>query len=381
MTTPLLIHADSQRDPDMFVATGVSVGDPFTYLELDGRRIVVASVLEADVIRRDSRATEVWQDDEFGTRRLISEGWSYTDADMERVRRVLERAGVSQVAVPPSFPVGLADYLRRREVTVNPDAELFALRRRVKDADQLASITLAQRATEAAFVTARELLGSSSPGAGGLVAGGEPLTCERVRETIVHTLREHGCEGEPPLVGAGPRGALVHDLGSGPIQAGEPIIIDIFPKHRASGYCADMTRTDCVGEPPQRLRSMHATILEALKRSTEAIRSGVQGRVPWEIACDVIEAGGYRTTRNLADGESLSEDFFHGLGHGVGVEVHEAPNLGLASDELLAGDVVTVEPGVYRRDFGGVRLEDLVVVTDDGPDVLTRFDYDLEIAL
>jgi Xaa-Pro aminopeptidase len=381
MTTPLLIHADSTRDPDMFVATGVPVGDPYTYLELDGRRIIVASVLEADVIRRDSRATEVWQDDDFGTRELIKQGWSYRDAAMERVRRVLERAQVPAVTVPPSFPVGLADYLRAHDVSVTPDAELFALRRRIKDDDQLAAIRQAQRATEAAFTAVRELLGSSSPSPGGLVAGGAPVTCERVRETIERTLREHGCEGEPPLVGAGPRGALVHDLGSGPILAGEPIIVDIFPTHAASRYCADMTRTFCVGEAPERLRAMHATVLEALKRSTEAIRAGVNGRVPWEVACDVFEAAGYRTTRGLAEGESLSEDFFHGLGHGVGVEVHEAPNMGLAGDDLLAGDVVTVEPGVYRRDFGGVRLEDLVVVTDDGADVLTNYDYELEIAV
>jgi Xaa-Pro aminopeptidase len=380
MTTPLLIHADSLRDADMFVATGVAVVDPFTYLELDGRRIVVASVLEADVIKRDSRATEVWQDDEFGVRELVKQGWVYEDAEMERVRRVVERAGISEVAVPPSFPVALADYLRAKQITVTPQRETFELRRRIKDAHQLAAIRSAQRATEAAFVSARELLGSASPGPQGLMAGGELVTCERVRDTITRTLREHGCEGEPPLVGAGPRGALVHDLGSGPIHPGEPVIIDIFPQNAASRYCADMTRTFCWGEASPRLATMHATILEALKRSTEAIAPGIPGHVPWDVACDVIEAAGFRTVRGLADGETLDEDFFHGLGHGVGVEVHEAPYLGLGSREpLLAGDVVTVEPGVYQKDFGGVRLEDLVLVSDGGHELLTEFDYELEI--
>jgi Xaa-Pro aminopeptidase len=380
MTTPLLIHADSLRDADMFVATGVSVVDPFTYLELDGRRIIVASVLEAEVIERDSRATEIWRDDDFGTRELVREGWEYEDAVMERVRRVLERAGAAEVAVPPSFPVALADYLRGKDVTVTPDRQTFEMRRRLKDADQLRAIREAQTATEASFRAARELLGSASPGEGGLVADGELVTCERVRDVIVATLREHGCEGEAPLVGAGPRGALVHDLGSGPINPGEPVIIDVFPQNAASRYCADMTRTFCWGEAPDRLKQMHATVLEALKRSTEEIAPGVPGQRPWEVACDVIEQGGFRTTRDLGPGETLDEDFFHGLGHGVGVEVHEAPNMGLgAREQLLAGDVVTVEPGVYRKDFGGVRLEDLVVVTDDGHEVLTHFDYELEI--
>jgi Xaa-Pro aminopeptidase len=380
MTTPLLIHADSLRDADMFVATAVSVTDPFTYLELDGRRIVVASVLEADVIRRDSRATEVWPDDEFGARELVKQGWDYDDAAMERVRRVVERAGISQVAVPPSFPLALADYLRGKGVTVTPDRGTFELRRRIKDAQQLDAIRSTQRATEDAFVAARELLGSASPGPQGLVAGGELVTCERVRDVITRALRDRGCEGEPPLVGAGPRGALVHDLGSGPIHPGEPVIIDIFPQDAGSRYCADMTRTFCWGEAPERLAVMHATILEALKRSTEAIAAGVPGDVPWDVACDVIEAAGYRTVRGLADGETLDEDFFHGLGHGIGVEVHEAPNLGLGSREpLLAGDVVTVEPGVYQKDFGGVRLEDIVAVTEGGHELLTDFDYELEI--
>jgi Xaa-Pro aminopeptidase len=380
MTKPLLIHADSVTDADMFVATGVSVGDPYTYLELDGRRIVVASVLEADVIGRDSSATEVWRDDEFGARELVKAGWTAHDAAYERVRRVLERAGVSSVAVPPSFPIALADYLRGKGIELLPDREVFELRRRRKDSRQLEGIRAAQRATEAAMQAARELIGSASRGANGLEAAGEVLTCERVRAEIERTLRENGCEGEPPLVGAGARGALVHDLGSGPIHPSEPIIIDIFPQHTGSRYHADMTRTFCWGEAPERLKVMHAAVLEALKRSTEAITPGVHGRHPWEVACDVIEDAGFRTTRGLAPGESLDEDFFHGLGHGVGVQVHEAPFMGLGgSEELLTGDVITVEPGVYRKDFGGVRLEDMVVVTDDGNENLTTFDYELEI--
>jgi Xaa-Pro aminopeptidase len=141
-----------------------------------------------------------------------------------------------------------------------------------------------------------------------------------------------------------------------------------------------MTRTFCFGEASERLSAMHATILESLRRSIETIAATVPGTTPWEAACDVIERDGYRTVRGLGKGESLDEDFFHALGHGVGVEVHEPPYLGMGdSRPLEEGDVVTVEPGVYRKDYGGVRLEDMVVVTTDGCDVLTEYDYDLEI--
>jgi Xaa-Pro aminopeptidase len=345
-----LIYADSIRDPDLFVATGVSIVDPFAYVETNGKRVIVTSELEADAARRHSSATDVWTGSEFGARELLKGGMSYELASLEVVRRALEKLGVSAVTVPPSFPLELADYLRERGVTVQADRTPFEMRRRVKDERQLAGIKAAQLATEAAFARAVEVLGASSPGSDGLVFEGETLTAERLTGELEDVLRAHGCEGEPPLVGNGPTGANVHEHGKGPIRPHESVIID-----------------------------MHATVYEALRVSEEAIAAGVNGTAVWEAACDAIEAGGYRTTRGLADGETLDEDFFHGLGHGVGVEVHEAPNMGLAGDDLMVGDVVTIEPGVYRKGFGGIRLEDLGVVTEGGCDILTNFPYDLEI--
>jgi len=374
-----LIYADSIRDPDLFVATGVSIVDPFAYVETDGKRVIVTSELEADAARRHSSATDVWTGSELGARELVKGGMSYETASLEVVRRALEKLGVSAVTVPPSFPLELADYLRERGVTVQADRAPFEMRRRVKDETQLAGIRAAQRATEAAFARAVEVLGASSPGSDGLEFEGETLTAERLTRELEDVLRAHGCEGEPPLVGNGPTGANVHEHGKGPIRPHESVIIDIFPRHIASRYHADMTRTFCFGEAPEQLRHMHATVYEALRAGEEAIAAGVNGKAVWEAACDAIEAGGYRTTRGLADGETLDEDFFHGLGHGVGVEVHEAPNMGLAGDDLMVGDVVTIEPGVYRKGFGGIRLEDLGVVTEGGCDILTNFPYDLEI--
>ncbi len=174
-----------------------------------------------------------------------------------------------------------------------------------------------------------EVLGASSPGGHGLLFDGETLTAERLTTRSSDVLREHGAEGEPPLVGNGPTGANVHERGHGPIRPHESVIVDIFPRHTTSRYHADMTRTFCFGEAPEQLRHMHGDVYDALRVSEERIAAGVNGKAVWEAACDAIEAGGYRTTRGLADGETLDEDFFHGLGHGVGVEVHEAPNLGL----------------------------------------------------
>ena len=333
------MFADSVRDPDLFFATGISVVDPFVYAEADGKRVIVTSEIEADAARRNSRATDVWLGSSFGSRELVAGGMPWDEAQLEVLSRVVAELGLDDVAVPPSFPVAAADHLRAKGIAVRPDRTLFALRRRSKDDLALAGIRAAQRATEAAMARVVELLGSSSPNGDGLVFDGEELTAERVRAEVTATLRAHGCEGEPPITSPGPQGAFVHELGTGPVRPGESLIVDIFPTHAESRFCADMTRTFCFGDAPDELRHMHATVLEAVKRSTDAIRSGVNGRAVWEAACDVIEAAGYRTERTVAEGETLDEDFFHGLGHGVGLEVHEAPNMGLSGDDLIAGDL------------------------------------------
>jgi Xaa-Pro aminopeptidase len=379
MTTGLLILADSVRDADLFLATGISVGDPFIYVETNGQRLIVTSEIEADAARRNSTATDVWLSSRFGARELLDGGMGSDDAQIEVLGRVVADLHLDEVVVPPSFPVVAADHLRGQGVAVQPDRERFQLRRRPKDERALAGIRAAQRATEAAMARVVEVLGSSSRKGDGLMFDGEELTAEHVRAEVIATLRGHGCEGEPPITSPGPQGAFVHELGTGPVRPGESLIVDIFPVHAESRFCADMTRTFCFGEAPELLRHMHSTVREAVKRSTESIRTGVNGRQVWEAACDVIEAGGYRTERSVGIGKSLDEDFFHGLGHGVGLEVHEAPNMGLSGDDLIAGDVVTIEPGVYRKGFGGVRLEDLSVVRDDGAEVLTDFSYDMEI--
>ena len=166
-------------------------------------------------------------------------------------------------------------------------------------------------------------------------------------------------------------------MGSGPISAGDSIVIDLWPRDKASACYADMTRTFVVGDVPDEVRAFHEATLDSLQRSFGAIRAGVEGAAVFQAACDAYHERGYPTQLTKKAGEVLRDGFFHGLGHGVGLEVHEAPGMGRGPGSLAAGDVVTVEPGCYRYGYGGVRLEDLVVVTDDGYENLTDFPYDL----
>jgi Xaa-Pro aminopeptidase len=179
------------------------------------------------------------------------------------------------------------------------------------------------------------------------------------------------------IVSHGPQTADGHDLGSGQILPGEPIVVDIFPRDRRSGCYADTTRTWCVGEPPAELVQLHRLCEEALRRSLEAMRPGVTGRELHRVACAVFEEAGQPTQLTKDPDVPLLDGFYHSLGHGVGLEVHESPALGRAGEPLVAGDVVAVEPGCYRRGFGGCRIEDLVLVTDDGPETLTDVPYEL----
>ena len=168
-------------------------------------------------------------------------------------------------------------------------------------------------------------------------------------------------------------------MGEGAIRPGEPIVIDLWPRDNESACFADMTRSFVVGEIPDELREWHRLTKAALDASIERIAPASRVAMVFDVACDVYEEAGFPTQRTKEPGKPLEDGFYHGLGHGVGLEVHEAPGMGLASKHALkAGDVVTVEPGLYRQGFGGVRLEDLVLVTKHGAENLTQFPYDLE---
>jgi Xaa-Pro aminopeptidase len=182
------------------------------------------------------------------------------------------------------------------------------------------------------------------------------------------------------IVAAEGAAASGHDPGSGPLPAGKPIVIDIWPEDEASACWADMTRTFvAAGEPAEDVVAMHRLCLEALDAVKAAARPGVTGRELFDVACEIFEAAGHPTQRTKAEGETLDEGFYHSLGHGVGLEVHEYPALGrTGNDPLVPGDVIAVEPGTYRQDYGGVRLEDLLLITPDGCEVLTDFPYDLD---
>ncbi len=284
--------------------------------------------------------------------------------------------------MPGDFPVGLADALRGAGLTVTVEDALFAERRRVKAGAELDGIRAAAAAAEAAMGRASELLGQARPGPGGWLVGvdGRPLLAERVREELRRVCFAHGATCPADMIVASVHNGYGHDPGTGPLPAGLPIEVDLFPRHEASACWADMTRTFVVGTPApedaELIGEQERLVRAVLEATRAAVRPGVTGLELHSAACDRFEAAGRPTQRTAAPG--TRQGFQFGLGHGVGLEVHEPPGIGLSGHEpFLAGDVIAVEPGLWDEHIGGVRLEDLLLVTTDGCETLTQFPYEL----
>jgi Xaa-Pro aminopeptidase len=373
----VLIFADTMRSPELRHEVPVSVPDPFLYYERNGSKLAMLSSFEVDRLR--DVGVEAHPYEAFGWDDLVASGMPREEVDIELALRAAKEWGVSTASVPSTFPLELADRLRENGLTLSVDRDLFLQRRRVKTEAELAGIRRAQKGADEAMGAARELLRRAEPVYGSLVVDGEPLTSERLKLEILRVFSEHGLAADEFIVSHGPQSAVGHDMGSGAIAPDESIVIDIWPRDRESMCFADMTRTFVVGTPSDELREYHRLVYDALQRSIEEVRADVEGRAVFTTVCELFQEAGYPTQLSKQPGEVLDSGFYHGLGHGVGLEVHEQPWLGRAPGSMVAGDVVTLEPGLYRHGYGGVRLEDLVLVTQDGCENLTDFPYDLQV--
>ena len=377
--TDVLIHADTTRSPAMRHEIPLPVPDPFLYVEHDGRRSVVVMSFELDRIAAAAPDVETLPPERFGIDELLRGGTRPDDAWLEVYTRALREIGVTEAAVPRDFPLELADHFRAQGISISVDRELFDGRRRRKIATEIAGLRRAQRACEAALDRAREMLrGASVADGGALLLEGEPLTCERIKAEMELIFISHGTVADEFIVAHGAQAAVGHDMGSGPISAGESIVFDLWPRDRETAVYTDMTRTYVVGDVPDELREYHRLCKEALERTAAAAGPGVNGRDLMQMTCDLFAEHGYPTQLTKQPGEVLDSGFFHGLGHGVGLEVHERPRLSVVGDDLVPGDVITLEPGLYRAGWGGVRLEDILVVTEDGAETVTQYPYELE---
>ncbi len=342
-----LIYSASEADAGMHYATGFLAPDPFLYLWKRGRSSVVVSRLEFGRARKEARVSEVRCMDDFDWASLARR--NPEDATAAFIAKVLRRKGLRRVGVPPNFPLGLALDLRRRGFALEP---LDALRqdRTLKSPAEVAAMKRVQRATEEGMALARRMLRKRT-------------TADKIRTAVDTLLLRRGCEPGHLIVAPGRGSADPHWAGSGSIRPGDPVVCDFFPRSLSTRYFADMTRTFIPGRPSPRLREMHDLVLRAQKAALAEVRAGAPCRSPHRAAVEVFKEAG------------VEKLYIHSTGHGVGLEIHEPPRLADNDSRLRAGQVVTVEPGLYDPRVGGVRLEDMALVKRGGRCAnLTRFD-------
>ncbi|AWB26999.1 M24 family metallopeptidase [Halococcoides cellulosivorans] len=350
----IAVDADGD-DPTQFYLSAFDAPDPFVTLFDGAVTLVFDRGLELGRARRESGAAAVHTVDSIAGE----------DADRGTALATLcDQREIQSVGVGSRFPIATADALRSAEIDLAVGVDPIAGQRAIKGPDERDAIARAQRATERAIAAGVAAIHEAAIDASGRLAlDGDPLTSERVRAAIHVELVRAGCTPTDTIVAGGPQAGDPHERGSGPLRAGDPIVIDVFPRDDASHYHADTTRTVVRGEPSDRIQEWHALVDEARAAAIEAIEPGVSGAAVHAAASDVIEAAGIATLRTDPETEV---GFTHSTGHGVGLAVHEAPRIAPDADTLEAGQVVTVEPGVYDPSIGGVRIEDLVVVTEDG---------------
>lgn len=377
MTEKTVLMFASTENADMRHVIHHQVHDPFFYAEVDGKQFTAVKSLEAARMAAIPGMT-VFPYDVLGFDEFRAQGQSPELADLNSLVTACQKIGITSAIVPSDFPLGVADHLRANGVTLEVDSEAFVLRRRVKSPAELAGIRRAQIAAEAGVaVVAAAMERATVDTDGGLLLDGEPLTCENLKLDIRAAFLRNGCDDAGLIVAHGEQTCIGHHAGSGQIFEGEPVTVDICPRDVESGGNSDMTRTFVKGEINDELKLYYALVKESFDRTLEAIRPGLPVAELHRISCEPMIAAGQPTQLTKKPGEVLTEGYFHSLGHGIGLEVHEAPGLSQNDAVLMAGDVIAIEPGCYRQGFGGVRLEDIVLVTETGYERITDYPYEL----
>jgi Xaa-Pro aminopeptidase len=367
-----LLYAASETEADMLYPTGFFAPDPFLFIQKGRRKVLVMSDLEMDRARRQASVDRVMSWSKVAAP-LEKNGKKALPADV--IARALELLGVKRVEVPASFPLGLAMELDERGIRLDLVADPFWPEREVKRPDEVRKIEAALRAAEAGLQAGIEALQSCRIRKGWLMRDGRRFTAEDLRSAINTRVMAEGCVPAHTICAPGDQAVDPHDEGHGPIRAHVPVIMDIFPRAEKTGYFGDLTRTVVRGKASFAVHELYAIVHEGVRLGHRRAREGVQGLDVHREIQALFERQGYKTGVQ----KGRMQGFFHGTGHGVGLQIHEAPSIGKRPSVLQAGHVVTIEPGLYYLGLGGVRIEDMALVRKRGSRCLTRVPKRLEI--
>lgn len=357
------LHASSENAA-MRHMTRFVTSDPVTILKkLDNPPLMIVPQMEVERAMKES-AAEILTRKQAGYLEIFEHEKDPWKIQAEMIHRLSD----GPYLVPPDFPTALTRALEPYNTVFVDSSSVLSAHRAIKTSEEIGWITTAQRAAEAAMDKAISLIKNADVRSGVLWHDEAPLTSDLVRYEMNRILLAYDCTGKDTIVACGPETAMPHCRGTGDLRAHEPIVIDVFPSGNKTGYYADMTRTVSRGEPSGKVTELYETVKDALLMSEGMVREGVTGAACYQMVCDYFSDLGY---------PSDTEGFIHSLGHGVGLEIHELPSLSGLGGELKAGNVITLEPGLYYRDIGGVRIENLGIVEKSGFSRITNYSMEM----
>ena len=376
---PILFHADA-HDPDMLYFSRFSAFDPYLAFSFGGKKIGISHSMEYQRMLTESNFDEVLLLNEVqaDAAKLFKVSDYRKTSISQQVQQIAKRYGIKEFRVGSRFPAGLAFELHAAGMKISPvsDGELFP-ERIVKSANEIEALRKGNAASAAGFKAVRKALAESKIKGDTLIHEGRVLTSERLRELITIAALEKDAIALHTITAGGDQACDCHNAGSGPIRPNELIVVDIFPRRPSDGYWGDMTRTFLKGKASDAQKKLVRTVKKAHSLALDLIKPGVSGGKVHNAIQAFFDKEGYVTERDCPE----PKGFFHGLGHGIGLEVHEAPFMRATADfKFKAGMTVTVEPGLYYKGLGGVRIEDTIHVTPGGNELISSSSYQWEIA-
>lgn len=362
----LLLYGSSEENANLFYATKMFVPDPFIFIQKKNKKIIILNDLELDRGKKQAQVDRVLSFSTYQKKALKKRNRNGSTPDV--IEAILKELKIKTLVVPSTFPLGLADALRARKFILKTKPEPFFPQRRFKTAKEVKQISESIKHTEQAIAQAIRFLKKTTIKGNYLYHRGKKVTSADIKKIINVSLMENECVAQHSIVAGGDEACDPHNTGSKPLLAHKPIVMDIFPKSVHSGYYADITRTVVRGTPSEALKKQYRAVLEAQKIGLKMAGPNVLASNIHEAISDYFEAQGYKTGVQ----KGFIQGFFHGTGHGLGLDVHEAPRVSLTNDILKPGDVITIEPGLYYRGVGGIRIEDDVLITKTGAKTLSN---------
>lgn len=384
----MLLYSESFKDVNMYYLTGFLAPDPFVFLkQVDQEPLIVVGQMELTRAKKESYVKDVRSFSDYDYTRIVKSASDPKVGVMQFVASIAKKElGTDEpIYVPPNLPVILADVLRHGGLQIKPMFDVVEKARETKEREEIEVIKSVQRTVEEAASKAIELIANAEVNSKGALYYKEdgkkkPLKVGKVRSIFDHTFADGGCVAEEEtIVACGPKSADPHCSGdaSNILKANQPIVLDVFPRSVKKRYVSDMTRTVVKGRASKAVKKMFETVLQTKDAAIDAIKAGVLGSDMQNLCYNMLEKAGYQTMKG---GKQISKGYFHGLGHGIGLEVHEGPRMNeFYKYPLEEHNVVTVEPGLYDPKIGGVRIEDAVEVTKKGCINLTKMDIFLEV--